>query len=134
MRILELHNDEPCIYWSRDRKTWITASDVVWHDQKSDYCIVIPTGFETDLASVPAVFRPICSTYGAYNRASIVHDYLYFCKGKLSHSGPKFSRWQCDKIFFDIMIADGVPAWQALLMYWAVKYNPLNFYPFKKWA
>lgn len=133
MRRLQRHEDEPRVYWSRDRKTWTTDSDVYWHDRKSDCCIVIPAGYDTDLASVPAVLRPICATYGAYNRASIVHDWLYEVRGLISVSGPKFTRWQCDRIFFDIMVTDGVPAWQAVAMYWAVKYNPLNFYPFKKW-
>lgn len=37
----------------------------------------IPAGFETDLASVPAVAQAIVSKVGYWSQAAVVHDLLY---------------------------------------------------------
>ena len=38
--------------------------------------IVIPKGFQTDLASVPRIFWVILPPFGAYEAAAVLHDYL----------------------------------------------------------
>jgi len=124
------HNEEPRIYWDRDGRTW--RLDHRLSVKVGEINIVVPEGYATDLASVPSVFHPIVSVFGNYNRASICHDFLYQNHGVLV-DGQKLTRAQCDRIFFDLMVADGVAVWQAVVMWGAVRINPFNFPPFKKW-
>jgi len=124
------HNEEPRIYWDRDGETW--RLDHRLSVKVGEINIVVPEGYATDLASVPAIFQPIVAVYGAYNRASCVHDFLYQNHGVLVE-GKKLTREQCDRIFFDLMVSDGVSVWQAVVMWGAVRANPFNFPPFKKW-
>ena len=122
--------DEPRIYWSRSARSWITA-DAVEH-RFHGALIRVQACYITDLASVPFFARPIIATYGSYNRAAIIHDFLYEYKGVLV-GGRKLTRKESDRVFFDVMVIDGVPVWQAVIMWLAVRINPLNFWPFKKW-
>ena len=39
--------------------------------------LTVPRGMLTDLASVPAIARPVIGQVGPHLEASIVHDYLY---------------------------------------------------------
>ena len=40
--------------------------------------VIAPTGFVTDLASIPAVFYSLLRPDGEYAYAAIIHDYLYW--------------------------------------------------------
>ena len=92
---------EPCIY----------ESDI-WQPK-----ITVPTGFVTDLASIPRIFRLLIAPKNGRHRApAIVHDYL--CRLKLD-----FSRVKADKIFREAMKLQGVPKMRRWLMYSAVKLN-----------
>lgn len=76
--------------------------------------LVVPEGFTTDLASVPRFLWPIFPASGLYQRAAIVHDWLY-------QSRTRLSRFAADAIFREIMAQLGVPAWKRLAMYFAVR-------------
>lgn len=39
--------------------------------------LTVPKGFTTDLASVPRPFRWFVSVTGRWNKAAVLHDYLY---------------------------------------------------------
>lgn len=39
--------------------------------------IVVPAGFETDGATIPAGLRIMLAVWGSYGRAAAMHDYLY---------------------------------------------------------
>lgn len=39
--------------------------------------ITVPAGFVTDFASIPRLFWRILPPWGSYNRAAVVHDFLY---------------------------------------------------------
>jgi hypothetical protein len=121
---------EPRLYWSIDRRAWITADDVCTTYKR--HKIRVPAGFETDLASVPGIFHPLINTYGNYNRAAIIHDYLYMHKGVLCN-GRKLSRLDADKIFLQVMLEDKVSWLQAHTMFRAVRIYPGNYWPFKSW-
>jgi hypothetical protein len=125
--------DEPRIFWSRDCKAWITDSDVCWYDRKAGVTLVTRAGFATDLASVPCIFRFMVSTYGCWNRAAITHDDLYARRGVLD-CGRILTRKQCDRIFLDMCIIDGVPPWLAFVAYYGIRINPANWPIFKKWG
>ncbi len=45
---------------------------------ETDQTIRIPAGFVTDYASIPSAFWGILGPHGRYQRATVVHDYLYW--------------------------------------------------------
>ncbi|MGT3245452.1 DUF1353 domain-containing protein, partial [Yersinia enterocolitica] len=48
-----------------------------WLTNNPDDVIKVPTGYVTDLASVPRVFWALFPPHGRYAKAAIIHDYLY---------------------------------------------------------
>lgn len=77
--------------------------------------LIVPSGFETDLASIPRWYWSIISPARSdLMQAAIVHDYLY--------STPnRFTRKECDSIFYHLLIEDGVSEYTALKIYMAVR-------------
>ena len=99
------------------RRPWVVESDCVYQSELITNLIRVPTGYRTDLASVPRV-------PGIYwrvgNRAllpSIVHDYLF------EHNPYGFTRKQADKIFLESMNLEKDPPWPTTrwAMYLAVR-------------
>lgn len=77
--------------------------------------IVVPKGFMSDGASVPAVFRGLLPSDGLYSIPAWVHDWLY--------SSHEVSKEVADYIFYTLMAYMGVPIWKRQTMYLAVKYG-----------
>jgi len=75
--------------------------------------IVVPTGFETDFASVPRIFWRVVPPWGRYSPAAVVHDYLY--------ATAPVSRKEADKIFLEHMKTLKVKWWRRKAMYRAVR-------------
>lgn len=76
--------------------------------------VTVPTGFETDLASVPRFLWPIFAPHDPrYAAAAVLHDCLYRWDG--------FTRVVADAVFYEAMRALGTPRWKAKLMYIAVR-------------
>lgn len=84
----------------------------------SGITIDVPQYYCTDGASVPAAARVIIERDGLWRAAALVHDWLYANGGKLP--GITLTRDQCDFIFYNIMIASGVDAKTAGIMWRAV--------------
>jgi len=82
--------------------------------------IVIPKGFITDFASTPRILYPIIPQIGIYNKACIIHDYLY--QEKI------FPRKTCDLYFLQAMKILGVPKWKRNLMFAAVRLFGKKYY------
>jgi hypothetical protein len=83
-----------------------------YFDQATGAVIYVPAGFTCDLASVPQFFQSIVPKWGKLNRAAIIHDWLYRHQGKpASPFTLCLARAECDRIFRDIMKADGVSFW-----------------------
>ncbi len=59
--------------------------------QTGSETVTAPTGFVTDLASIPAVFYSLLRPDGEYAYAAIIHDYLYWTQTR--------SRDEADDIF-----------------------------------
>ena len=76
--------------------------------------VTVPAGFETDFASCPRALWPIFPPAGEWNRAAVVHDFLYGI-------GSGCSRFLADAIFRDAMTTLGVPWCRRVLMYYAVR-------------
>lgn len=74
--------------------------------------IHVPEGFETDFASIPKVFLPFLRYRDKFNKASVIHDYLYRSK--------MFDRKTSDRIFLEGMKVLGIGK-RRYLFYWAVR-------------
>ncbi|EGW3281002.1 DUF1353 domain-containing protein [Salmonella enterica] len=81
-------------------------------DDNSDV-ISVPSGFVTDLATVPRIFWMLLPPDGKYAKAAIIHDYMY--------DNALRTKKEADKIFLDGMTVLGVLKWKRTVMYWAVR-------------
>lgn len=77
------------------------------------FSIVVPAGFRTDFASVPAVLWPVLPPTGPYMAAAVVHDYLY--------RRTPCSRFLADACFREAMAQLGVNLTTRLVMYYGVR-------------
>lgn len=84
-----------------------------WHDRR----IYVPKGFQSDGASVPRIFWWLVFPAEDLTalRAAFLHDFIY-----RTHPAG-WTRAEADRLFYDIMIRDGVPAWKAWIAYQAVR-------------
>lgn len=73
----------------------------------------VPAGFITDFASIPRFLWALLPPTGKYQRAAVIHDYMY-------RTGAR-SRVVADAMFLEAMIFLGVPMWKRQLMYRAVR-------------
>ncbi|MDE2106452.1 MAG: DUF1353 domain-containing protein [Patescibacteria group bacterium] len=80
----------------------------------NDFLTVVPVGFVTDLASVPKIFWDILPPFGKYTEAAVVHDWLY----RRQFTTRKFA----DGCLRAGMKACGVPRWQVVVIYYAVRW------------
>lgn len=92
------------------------------HKQKIKFDIVVPKGFITDFASTPTFLYSIFPPVGIYNKAAIMHDYLYdkYC------AYQNISRRKADLFFLQAMKVLKVPLVKRLLMYIAVRIGGYN--------
>lgn len=56
-------------------------ADLVYESGSLKRTIVVPKGFRTDLASIPPGFWNLMPKSSRYDRAGVVHDYLYQFNG-----------------------------------------------------
>ena len=77
--------------------------------------VIVPVGFETDLASVPRIPLAYLLTGGKANVPAILHDYLYVYGG--------CTRREADDAFMECMQTLGDPksGFKRWLMYTAVR-------------
>jgi hypothetical protein len=68
--------------------------------------VTVPTGFETDGASVPQVFWSVFPPLGKYFPAAVLHDYLYSRQSTLHF---ECDREEADFLFLEAMFNLGVP-------------------------
>lgn len=110
--------------WFGSRQMWRLADDF-WFELRlaSDvpaWRVTVPRGFETDLASIPRFLWPIFPPLGPWNKAAVLHDFLY--------SIPGCSSFLADSLFREAMASLGVPIWRRVVMYYAVRlYSVLGF-------
>lgn len=75
--------------------------------------VVIPAGFPTDGASVPWWARWKLDPWGRVGLAAVLHDYLL--------TVPGLPKWEADLLFLYALRSQGIPAFQATVMYLAVR-------------
>ena len=90
----------------------------VWYDyedgkliNKNDY--VVPKGFITDLASIPALMRIFFSRVGKSRKPAVFHDHMYGVKWK--------TRKRCDKMFRQMLLERDMNRFSAWSYYRAVR-------------
>lgn len=96
-----------------DKKRYKILSPLIYEDVESYIKVVVPSGFITNLSSVPRIpfIFTIFGGYGDY--ASVFHDWLYHSK--------ELSRKESDKIFKKLLIETGNSKWRSELMYLSVR-------------
>lgn len=82
-------------------------------EKRSGLAVVVPTGFITDLASIPPLLRRLMKPDGKYAKAAVIHDWMYVRGG--------LPRQTADRIFLEAMGVLNVPGWQRSLIYTAVR-------------
>lgn len=84
--------------------------------------IVIPEGFVTDFASTPKALYSIFPPVGIYNKATILHDYLYSHDSiNYENLSLKEQRAIADKFLLQALEVLKVPKWKRNAMYLAVR-------------
>lgn len=99
--------------------------------------IIVPEDFVTDFASIPRFLWSIYPPTGRYQRAAVIHDWLYICH--YSNRSPLFystidknkrvnlpkepynDRKYCDDLFLSVMKQDGVSARTRYTLYSSVR-------------
>ncbi len=79
------------------------------------YLVTVEAGFVTDGASIPRLlWRVVGHPFmGLVLLPAIIHDALY--------QSEALPRDVCDRIFFDLLVANGVNKNKARVMYWGVR-------------
>ena len=79
--------------------------------------LTVPVGFESDGASVPRFFWRLVFPPGDVQalRAAFLHDFIY-------RTHPEgWDRAKADDLFYEVLVADGVPKWRAWLAWSGVR-------------
>lgn len=80
--------------------------------------VLVPAGFETDLASVPRLPLVYWTTGDRTITAAVIHDRLY-AVAKIA--GNRITRAMADKVMLDAMKKEGVPRRQRWAIYLGVR-------------
>ncbi len=98
-----------------DRKSWELQRDLVYEGNYDHF--LVPTGFETDFASVPRMFWWLLPRTGRWTKAAVLHDFLWreAKKGNISFC-------DADGIFRRVMRELGVGYLRRRLMWAAVRW------------
>lgn len=103
---LELASDQ-------DDGKWVLVEALFYVSDLAGRTIVVPPGFQTDLASVPRLPVVYLLTGNTSTAAAILHDWLY--------SAAEFPRKMADDIFLEASEATGVPWFRRWLMWAGVR-------------
>ena len=81
--------------------------------------ITVPRGFTFDGESIPAALQWLVPPFGQSKRGACVHDYLYRFAGYHLPGGRLIhvSRTDADRVYRELVLAKGLPAWRATLRY-----------------
>ena len=102
---------------------WRLEADYAYRDAETT--ITVPKGFEFDLSSVPRLLWWLIAPFELSIAAPLLHDFLYL-HGRTPPPGTveppgTYTRGEADRVFLEIMEAEGVPRWRRILGYAAVR-------------
>lgn len=101
-------------------KGWEVMEDFTYYSELIGRDITVPSGYFTDLASVPRVMRWMVPVANAKNRkAAVVHDYLCTHGREL---GIVRSQKESDKIFREALGSLGLGRFRSGVMYYPVRF------------
>jgi len=88
-----------------DGRRWRLVKSFTYRIGKkySRHFIKVPRDFETDFASIPKFIFWLFPWWAKFNKASVLHDWLYKAKIVM---GNKVTREQTDDIFYEAMLID----------------------------
>lgn len=112
MRLLQIISRHPIMEYI-DGKNWRLRESIRWTYRDAsgaEILTIVPRGFQTDLASIPAMI-PIPE--GAYNLAGMIHDYLYQFDG--------YTRADADRVLYDGCRLLGVNPVRSWIIYAGVR-------------
>jgi hypothetical protein len=98
----------------------------VWHLEQpytrktSIGTVTVPQRFVWDGASVPRVLWNIIPPWGSYSGAALVHDWLYRTRTSCAGSTKTITKKEADRVFYELMLEDGVRKSRAWVMRQAV--------------
>ena len=78
----------------------VTMSPMSYSVGSTGKTILVPAGFVTDFASTPRAMWSFLPPFGTYQKAAVMHDYLYWTQG--------CTRKQADDILWEAMVESEV--------------------------
>lgn len=102
----------------QDEGKWILVADLVYQSDVAKRTFTVPSGFQTDLASVPRLPVIFLLTGDSAREAAVVHDYLY--------STHQVDRATADAVLREASAVTGVPWWRRQLMWAGVRVGGAN--------
>lgn len=116
--------ETPWVRYLPREGVWETRDAFTYHD--GPRALTIPGGFRCDLASVPRRLWWLIAPFELSIAAPLLHDALYRHAGELPDGWcvplAGYTREQADRLFRDVMKAEGVPAWRRAAAYRAVRW------------
>jgi hypothetical protein len=112
------------VAWTRPPSYFSVYETFSYPDRLHNRSFEIYRGFECDLASIPRVVDLIIRPQELGELAPLVHDFLYYHGGKVYDSHGWFvtyTRYEADRLFYQIMLNTGVVPWKARAAYYAVR-------------
>jgi len=113
----------PVVTYLVGKRTWLLEQAYAYRDGRTR--IVVPAGFEFDLASVPRPLWVLIAPFELSIAAPLLHDFLYRYRGRPPAGSVvpprEYSRAETDRLFERVMEQEGVPAWRRWLAYRSVR-------------
>lgn len=98
---------------------WVLLRPLIYHALDGRR-VRVPAGFITDLASIPAILRPVFSQNDRTRRPAVLHDFLY--------CSQVMTRAQVDGIFLEAMMVEGVGWARRWVMFTGVRVGGWMFW------
>lgn len=98
---------------NEDDGKWVLTAALIYQSDVANCIIIVPKGFQTDLASVPRLPLVYMLCGDTSNEAAAVHDYLY--------SSHQVQRDMADAVLREASQVTGVPGWRRWLMWAGVR-------------
>jgi len=94
--------------WEAGRPVWALTAPLRYRSDRLGTTIVVPSGFVTDLASVPRVALLWLVAGGRAPRPSVPHDYAYQAHTVRMEDGTgrPVTRAEADAVFYEALRAD----------------------------
>jgi hypothetical protein len=96
-----------------DGRQAVLVSDLRYRILETEFVVTVPAGFVTDFASTPRAIWAVIPPFGNYQRAAVIHDYLYWTQ--------ICTREQADLILRLAMFESGVKPFNREVIYRAVR-------------